>query len=109
VADFGPADLRQLSEHMRRLGAAAQRAQGDLGERDMIGISPDGLVRATMRSSRLVALSIDPSGLDLDAATLADQVLAAVQDAEAQSGEQLTGQLGPVAEQVEGLLRDYGG
>jgi DNA-binding protein YbaB len=109
VADFGAADLRQLSEHVRRLGAAAQQARDDLGERDLIGISPDGLVRATMRSSRLVGLSIDPSGLDLEADTLARQVLAAVQDAEAQVAEQVTRQLGPMTEQVEGLLRDYGG
>jgi DNA-binding protein YbaB len=62
-----------------------------------------------MRSSRLVDLSIDPSGLDLEADTLARQVLAAVQDAEAQVAEQVTRQLGPMTEQVEGLLRDYGG
>lgn len=108
MAGFGEADLRRLSEQMSRLGVAAQRAQGDLGDQETIGISPDGLVRATMRSSRLVALSIEPAGLDLDAPALAAQVLAAVQDAEARSGELVARHLGPMTEQVDGLLRHYG-
>jgi DNA-binding protein YbaB len=109
VAGFNAADLRQLSGQISRLGAAAERAQGDLGEREMIGISPDGLVRATMRSSKVTALSIEPAAMDLDATALAHQVLAALQDAEARTSDLLTRHLGPVTEEVEGLLREYGG
>jgi DNA-binding protein YbaB len=109
VAGFNADDLRQLSGHISRLGAAAERARGDLGEREMIGISPDGLVRATVRSSKVTALSIEPAAMDLDAAALAHQILAALQDSEARTRDLLTRHLGPVTEEVEGLLREYGG
>ncbi|WP_147457045.1 YbaB/EbfC family nucleoid-associated protein [Micromonospora pisi] len=81
-----------------------QRTQEEFAAADVYGGSPDGLVRATMRSGKLAALTIDPTAMGQDSTRLAAQVLAAVQDCEVRSAELLMRRTGPMNQAMEKVI-----
>jgi DNA-binding protein YbaB len=100
-------DLRQLTEQLSRLSADMQRTRQELDAVDVYGASTDGLVRATMRSGKLVALTIEAAAMETGPVHLANQVIAAVQECEAHTVQMLVNRTAhlkdAVAETIDAL------
>lgn len=99
-------DFRQLTEQLARFSSDVQRAREEFEAVEVHGSSPDGGVRATMRSGKLTALTIDPGAMEQEPTRLADQVLAAVRDCEGRSTELLTRRTAPMAGTMEKMIEE---
>lgn len=99
-------DMSQLLQQAQQMQAQLMSTQQDLAESESVGTSGGGLVRATVTGAgELRALEIDPSVVDpADVDTLADLVIAAVRDAQAQNQQRAGEQLGAISPGLEGLL-----
>jgi DNA-binding protein YbaB len=98
-----PHDYRQLADRMRELTADTQRIRADYEQAQVHGVSPDGSVRVTMKAGKVLTLDIAPEALNHDNVYLANQVLAALQQAEQQSDESLAARTAPMVNAVEQL------
>ncbi|MFF5076588.1 YbaB/EbfC family nucleoid-associated protein [Actinoplanes sp. NPDC000266] len=95
-------DFNHLTEQLAQVTKGMQQAHTEFEATEVHGGSPDGAVRATMRSGRLVGLTIEPRALEpRDAARLADQVLAAVRDCE----DRTAALLGARTDAMNGMVR----
>ncbi|MFJ6199215.1 YbaB/EbfC family nucleoid-associated protein [Micromonospora sp. NPDC092111] len=99
-------DFRQLTEQLARFGSDMQRAREEFEAVEVHGSSPDGAVRATMRSGKLAALTIDPRAMEQEPSRLADQVLAAVRDCEERSSETIMKRTAPMAGAMEKMIEE---
>ncbi|GAA0486410.1 hypothetical protein Ade02nite_10180 [Paractinoplanes deccanensis] len=105
----GPAmpDFTRLTEQLAGLTQGMREAHAEYETTEVHGGSPDGTVRATMRSGRLAGLTIEPRALEQGAARLAEQVLAAVRDCEDRTAALLTARTdamnGAVQRMMDGL------
>jgi DNA-binding YbaB/EbfC family protein len=97
-------DVSQLLEQAQRMQEQFMSAQQNLADAEVTGTAGGGLVSATVAGNgELVSLEIDPSVVDPeDVETLADLIVAAVRDGNAQV-QRLA------AEQMGGLGQDLGG
>ncbi|MEU8821716.1 YbaB/EbfC family nucleoid-associated protein [Actinoplanes sp. NPDC048796] len=96
-------DYRQLADRMRELTADTQRIRADYDQAEVTAVSPDGSARVVMRAGKLSALTIDPGAMAHDNVYVANQVLAAIRQAEQQSEQFLTARARPMADAVEQL------
>jgi DNA-binding protein YbaB len=103
-----PPDFHRWSEQLAGFGRDAERMRADLASSELVGTSPDGSIRATMRSGKLAALSIAPSALNHDISYLEGQILAAVRDGERQTAEMMTRSTEPMTEALRNLIREAG-
>lgn len=92
-----------MAERMRQLTTDTERIRADYERAEVVGVSPGGTVRVTMRAGRIIALVIDPVAMDHDNVYVAGQVLSAIKQAEDQSNEFLTARTTPMAGAVEEL------
>jgi DNA-binding protein YbaB len=98
-----PHDYRRLADRMRELTADTQRIRADYDQAQVDSVSPDGSVRVTMKAGKILALDIAPEALNHDNVYLANQVLAALRQAEQQSDEFLAARTTPMVNAVEQL------
>ncbi|MCZ7415243.1 YbaB/EbfC family nucleoid-associated protein [Streptomyces sp. WMMC897] len=100
----GQPDMQQLLQQAQKMQQDLAAAQQELAETSVEGSAGGGLVRATVTGSgELKALDIDPKTADPeDTETLADLVLAAVRDANAEAQKLQQEKLGPLAQGLGG-------
>ncbi|MCZ7432186.1 YbaB/EbfC family nucleoid-associated protein [Streptomyces sp. WMMC1477] len=100
----GQPDMQQLLQQAQKMQQDLAAAQQELAETSVEGSAGGGLVRATVTGSgELKALDIDPKAADPeDTETLADLVLAAVRDANAEAQKLQQEKLGPLAQGLGG-------
>lgn len=99
-------DVQQLLQQAQRMQEQLMSAQQNLAEAEVTGTAGGGLITATVTGEgELVALEIDPSVVDPeDVETLADLIVAAVRDANAQAQKMAAEQMGPLGEGLGGML-----
>jgi nucleoid-associated protein EbfC len=99
-------DVQQLLQQAQRMQEQLMSAQQNLAEAKVTGTAGGGLITATVTGEgELVALEIDPSVVDPeDVETLADLIVAAVRDANAQVQKLAAEQMGPLGEGLGGML-----
>ncbi|HEY9351356.1 MAG TPA: YbaB/EbfC family nucleoid-associated protein [Acidothermales bacterium] len=99
-------DVQQLLEQAQRMQEQLMSTQQSLAEAEFTGTAGGGMVTATVTGAgELVALDMNPSVVDpADVETLADLVVAAVRDANAQAHQAATEQLGPLGQGIGGML-----
>jgi nucleoid-associated protein EbfC len=92
-------DMNQLLEQAQQMQQQLVEAQQRLAETEVEGTSGGGLVTAKVTGTGdLIGLDISPEACDpADTETLADLVVAAVQNATASAHERAAEQLGPLA------------
>ncbi|MBW1597869.1 YbaB/EbfC family nucleoid-associated protein [Streptomyces sp. JJ38] len=100
----GQPDMQQLLQQAQKMQQDLAAAQQELAETSVEGSAGGGLVKATVTGSgELKALDIDPKAVDPeDTETLADLVLAAVRDANAEAQKLQQEKLGPLAQGLGG-------
>ncbi|WP_431950545.1 YbaB/EbfC family nucleoid-associated protein [Actinacidiphila sp. bgisy167] len=101
----GQANMQQLLKQAQKMQQDLAAAQQELAETEIEGTAGGGLVKATVTGSgELRGLVIDPKAVDPeDTETLADLVLAAVQNATASAQELQQNKLGPLAQGLGGI------
>ena len=99
-------DVQQLLQQAQRMQEQLMSAQQNLAEAKVTGTAGGGLITATVTGEgALVALEIDPSVVDPeDVETLADLIVAAVRDANAQAQKMAAEQMGPLGEGLGGMF-----
>src|SRR3954471_1436529 len=92
-------NMQQLMKQAQKMQAQLEAAQQELAQSEVSGSAGGGLVSATVTGAgELMALTIDPKAVDPDdVETLADLVVAAVRDANANAAKLQEQKLGPVA------------
>lgn len=97
-------DVNALLQQAQRMQEQFASAQQNLADAEVTGTAGGGLVSATVAGTgELVSLEIDPSVVDPeDVETLADLIVAAVRDGNAQVQKL-------AADQMSGLTPDLGG
>lgn len=88
---------------MRELTADTQRIRADYDQAEATGLSPDGSVRVVTKAGKVVTLDIAPDALNHDNVYVANQVLAAMRQAEQQSDQFLVARTTPMVNAVEQL------
>jgi DNA-binding YbaB/EbfC family protein len=98
-------NMQQLMKQAQKMQAQLAAAQEELAATQVEGSAGGGLVQATVSGSgELLNLVIDPRAVDPDdVETLADLVVAAVRDANANAAALQEEKLGPVAGGAGGL------
>jgi DNA-binding YbaB/EbfC family protein len=98
-------NMQQLMKQAQKMQAQLEAAQQELAETQIEGTAGGGLVQATVSGAgELLALVIDPKSVDPDdVETLADLVVAAVRDANANAAALQEQKLGPVTGGAGGL------
>ena len=99
-------DVQQLLQQAQRMQEQLMSAQQNLAEAKVTGTAGGGLITATVTGEgELVAPEIDPSVVEPeDVETLADLIVAAVRDANAQVQKLAAEQMGPLGEGLGGML-----
>ncbi|MFD0783261.1 YbaB/EbfC family nucleoid-associated protein [Micromonospora azadirachtae] len=90
---------------MRELTADTQRIREDFDRTEIRGLSPDGTVRVLVKAGRVITLDIDPAAMNHDNVHLANQVLAALRQAEEQSAQFLTSRTTPMVDAVDEMRK----
>lgn len=103
-----PPEYRQLVDSLRELGASAESARGEYERTDVVGVSPDGSVRVTVRAGRIADVVISPGALDHDNVYVAAQVLAALRQAEGEGAELLAKHTRPMLGSMEAMRAQFG-
>lgn len=101
----GQPDMQQLLQQAQKMQQDLAAAQQELAETEVEGSAGGGLVSATVTGAgELLGLVIDPRAVDPeDTETLADLVVAAVQNANANAQELQQQKLGPLAQGLGGM------
>ena len=104
-------DMSQLLQQAQQMQQQLMEAQQRLAETEVQGTAGGGLVTATVTGTGdLVRLEIKPEACDPDdTETLADLVVAAVQNATTTAHEKAAEQLGPLTGGLGGDLPGSGG
>jgi DNA-binding YbaB/EbfC family protein len=102
-------DVSQLLQQAQRMQEQFMSAQQNLADAEVTGTAGGGLVNATVAGNgELVSLEIDPDVVDPeDVETLADLIVAAVRDGNAQVQRLAAEQMGPLGQGLN--LNDLGG
>lgn len=100
----GQPDMQALLQQAQQMQQQLAQAQQELAEATVEGSSGGGLVRATVTGAgELRALVIDPKVVDPeDTETVADLVIAAIQDANRAAQQLASERLGPLAQGLGG-------
>ncbi|MFI7608283.1 YbaB/EbfC family nucleoid-associated protein [Micromonospora sp. NPDC049366] len=101
-------DFRQMTEQMKKLTVDLERVREEFESIEVHGSSPGGRVRVTMRAGKLDALWIDPAAMEQAPTRLAEEILGAVRDCEANSTQMLGRSTGPMTEAMEKLIGELG-
>ncbi|MEU6345965.1 MULTISPECIES: YbaB/EbfC family nucleoid-associated protein [unclassified Streptomyces] len=101
----GQPNMQQLLKQAQQMQENLAAAQQELAETEVEGTAGGGLVKATVTGAgELRGLVIDPKAVDPeDTETLADLVVAAVQNANASAQELQQRKLGPLAQGLGGI------
>ncbi|MDX3076806.1 YbaB/EbfC family nucleoid-associated protein [Streptomyces sp. NPDC058691] len=101
----GQPNMQQLLKQAQKMQENLAAAQQELAETEVEGTAGGGLVKATVTGAgELRGLVIDPKAVDPeDTETLADLVVAAVQNANASAQELQQRKLGPLAQGLGGI------
>lgn len=102
----GMPDMQQILQQAQQMQQQLMSAQQELADAEVTGSAGGGLVTAVMNGGgELKSLTIDPKVVDPDdVETLADLVVAAVRDANAQVSELASEKMGPLAGGLGGGL-----
>lgn len=102
----GMPDMQQILQQAQQMQQQLMSAQQELADAEVTGSAGGGLVTAVMNGGgELKSLTIDPKVVDPDdVETLADLVVAAVRDANAQVSELASQKMGPLAGGLGGGL-----
>jgi DNA-binding YbaB/EbfC family protein len=105
VIPGGQPNMQQLLQQAQKMQQDLAAAQQELAEAEVEGSAGGGLVTATVTGAgELRGLVIDPKAVDPeDTETLADLVVAAVQNANATAQELQQAKLGPLAQGLGGM------
>ncbi|WP_031067576.1 YbaB/EbfC family nucleoid-associated protein [Streptomyces sp. NRRL WC-3742] len=100
----GQPNMQQLLKQAQKMQQDLAQAQQELAEARVTGTAGGGLVEATVTGSGvLVALTIAPAAADPeDTETLADLVLAAVQNATQEAQKMQAERMGPLTQGLGG-------
>jgi nucleoid-associated protein EbfC len=103
-------DVSQLLQQAQRMQEQFMSAQQNLADAEVTGTAGGGLVSATVAGNgELVSLEIDPSVVDPeDVETLADLIVAAVRDGNAQVQRLAAEQMGGLGPDLGGALGEGG-
>ncbi|HJP79928.1 MAG TPA: YbaB/EbfC family nucleoid-associated protein [Pseudonocardiaceae bacterium] len=98
--------MQQILQQAQQMQQQLMSAQQELADAEVTGSAGGGLVTAVMNGGgELKSLTIDPKVVDPDdVETLADLVVAAVRDANAQVSELASQKMGPLAGGLGGGL-----
>ena len=104
-------DMGSLLQQAQQMQQQMEAAQHELAERSVTGTAGGGLVEATVTGlGELTGLRIAPEAADpADTETLADLVIAAIRDANAQAEALQQDKLGPLAQLGQGGFGGLGG
>ena len=102
----GSPDMAALLAQATQMQQQLMATQAELAEAEVDGTAGGGLVTATVSGTgELVGLRIEPAACDPDdTETLADLVVAAVRDANANAQQLAADKLGPLAGGLGGML-----
>lgn len=107
----GTPDLQAVLQQAQQMQEQMMAAQEELARAEVKGTSGGGLVTATVNGTgELQSLEIKPEAVDPDdVETLADLVVAAVRDANANAQQLAQAKLGPMTQALGGLGGGLGG
>jgi DNA-binding YbaB/EbfC family protein len=109
VEPGGEPNIQQMLQQAQRMQEQLMSLQRELAETEVEGSSGGGLVTATVNGqSELIKLVIDPAAIDVSdpqesAETIADLVVAAIQNAGEEVHRLQANKMGPLTEGLGGL------